>query len=50
VIDTSRASLSDVLEPGNENLLQSLHYRVPGRAVVVLVRDHGVDEPQFRPA
>lgn len=25
-------------DPGNESPLQSLHYRVPARAVVVLVR------------
>lgn len=39
VIDTSLESPFDFLEPGNESPLPSLHYRVPGRAVVVLVRD-----------
>jgi len=39
VIDTSLESPFGFLEAGNESLLQSLHYRVPGRAVVVLVRD-----------
>jgi glycogen operon protein len=39
VIDTSLDSPVDFLEPGNERPLQSLHYRVPGRSVVVLVRD-----------
>jgi glycogen operon protein len=39
VVDTSLESPFDFLEPGNERPLQSLHYRVPGRAVVVLVRD-----------
>ena len=38
VVDTSLESPFDILEPGNESTLQSLHYRVPGRAVVVLVR------------
>ena len=33
----------DFFEPGNESPLQSLHYRVPGRAVVVLVRDKDMD-------
>jgi glycogen operon protein len=39
VVDTSLDSPSDFLEPGNENPLQSMQYHVPGRAVVVLVRD-----------
>jgi glycogen operon protein len=39
VVDTSLDSPFDFLEPGNESPLQSLQYRVPGRAVVVLVRD-----------
>jgi glycogen operon protein len=38
-IDTSLESPFDFLEPGNESPLQLLHYRVPGRAVVMLVRD-----------
>lgn len=38
VVDTSRESPFDFLEPGTESPLQSLQYRVPGRAVVVLVR------------
>jgi len=39
VVDTSLESPSDILEPGNESPLQSMDYRVPGRTVVVLVRD-----------
>ncbi|MDX1251516.1 MAG: glycogen-debranching protein [Gammaproteobacteria bacterium] len=39
VVDTSLESPFDFLEPGQESPLQSLHYRVPGRTVVVLVRD-----------
>jgi len=39
VVDNNLESPFDILEPGNESRLQSLHYRVPGRAVVVLVRD-----------
>jgi glycogen operon protein len=39
VVDTSLESPFDFLESGNESPLQSLHYRVPGRAVVMLVRD-----------
>jgi len=39
VVDTSLDSPFDFLEPGNESPLQSSQYRVPGRAVVVLVRD-----------
>lgn len=41
VVDTSLESPFDFLDPGSERLLQSLHYRVPGRAVVILVRDKG---------
>jgi glycogen operon protein len=40
VVDTSLESPFDFLEPGNESSIQSLQYRVPGRAIVVLVRDH----------
>jgi isoamylase len=39
VIDTSLESPFDFLEPGNESPLQSSYYKVPGRCVVVLVRD-----------
>ncbi|MDP2031439.1 MAG: isoamylase [Thiobacillus sp.] len=39
VVDTSLESPSDILEPGYECPLQSMDYRVPGRTVVVLVRD-----------
>ena len=39
VIDTSLESPSDFLEPGTESPLPSMHYRVPARTVVVLVRD-----------
>lgn len=46
VVDTSLESTLDFLEPGNEIPLQSLHYRVPGRAVVVLVRGQGGGLPQ----
>ena len=46
VVDTSLESTLDFLEPGNEIPLQSLHYRVPGRAVVVLVRVQGGGLPQ----
>jgi pullulanase/glycogen debranching enzyme len=38
VVDTSLESPFDILEPGDESPLQWLHYRVPGRAVVMLVR------------
>ena len=38
VVDTSLESPFDFLEPGNESPLQSLHYPVPGRAIVILVR------------
>jgi len=46
VVDTSLESPFDVLEPGQERPLQSLDYRVPGRAVVVLVRDKDWGRPQ----
>lgn len=39
VVDTSHESPFDFLEPGNESPLQSLQYRVPGRTVVILMRD-----------
>ena len=39
VVDTSLESPFDFLEPGQESPLQSMDYRVPGRTVVVLVRD-----------
>jgi len=43
VLDNSLESPFDFLGPGNESPLQSLHYRVPGRTVVVLVphKDEG---------
>lgn len=40
VVDTSRESPFDFLEPGKESSLHSMHYRVSARAVVVLVRDN----------
>ena len=46
VVDTSLEGPFDVLEPGSELPLQSLQYRVPGRAVVVLVRDNDREELQ----
>jgi len=39
VVDTSLDSPLDFLEAGNEIPLQSMDYQVPGRTVVVLVRD-----------
>lgn len=45
VIDTSLDSPSDFLEPGNESPVPALQYRVPGRAVVVLVRPAGGRQP-----
>jgi len=39
VVGTSLDSPADILEPGNESPLRDLHYRVPGRAVVMLVRE-----------
>ena len=39
VVDTSLESPFDFLEPGHERPLPALQYRVPGRAVVVLVHD-----------
>lgn len=38
VVDTSLASPADFPEPGSENALQSLQYRVAARSVAVLVR------------
>jgi len=46
VVDTSLDSPSDFLEPGNESPLPSMEYRVPARAVVVLIRDRDEGEPQ----
>ena len=43
VVDTSLDSPVDVLEPGDEVLLQSMAYRVPARTVVVLVRESSRD-------
>jgi glycogen operon protein len=43
VVDTSLESPFDLLEPGNEKPLQSSQYQVPGRCVVVLVRDQEGD-------
>ena len=39
VVDTSLDSPVDFLEPGNESTLQSLQYQVPGRAIVILMRN-----------
>jgi isoamylase len=39
VVDTSLDSPFDVLEPGNESSVQSLHYPVPARALVILICD-----------
>jgi glycogen operon protein len=44
VIDTSLDSPFDFLEPGNENPLQSLQYRVAARSVVTLLRNKGADQ------
>ena len=38
VVDTSRESPDDIVEPGNEQSLQSLNYSVKARSVVVLIR------------
>ncbi|MCR4332769.1 MAG: hypothetical protein NUV34_08745, partial [Sulfuricaulis sp.] len=46
VVDTSLDSPFDFLEPGNENPLPSMEYRVPARTVVVLIRDQGEGRPQ----
>jgi len=46
VVDTSLESPFDFLEPGSESPLQSLHYRVQGRAIVVLIRDKDGGWPQ----
>jgi len=45
VVDTSLDSPLDFLEPGNESPLPSMAYRVPARAVVVLIRDKDEGEP-----
>ena len=41
VVDTSLESPFDILESGNESPLLPLHYQVPARAVVILLRDKG---------
>jgi glycogen operon protein len=38
VLDTSRCSPQDILEPGNEEPIGDLHYRVKARSVVVLIK------------
>ncbi len=38
VVDSSRESPDDIVEPGNEQHLQSLNYSVKARSVVVLIR------------
>jgi len=38
VADTSLESPHDIVEPGNEEALQNLHYTVRARSVVVLIR------------
>ena len=43
VVDTSQESPFDFLEPGNESPLQSLHYQVAARSVVILVRNKSGD-------
>jgi isoamylase len=43
VVDTSQENPFDFLEPGNESLLQSLHYQVAARSVVILVRNKSGD-------
>jgi isoamylase len=42
-VDTSQENPFDFLEPGNESLLQSLHYQVAARSVVILVRNKSGD-------
>jgi isoamylase len=41
VVDTSLDSPRDILDPGSERQLPSLHYRVAARSCVVLVRKRG---------
>jgi hypothetical protein len=38
VIDTNRPSPEDIVEPGNEELLGSLNYKLAPRSIAVLVR------------
>lgn len=38
VVDTGMDNPDDIAEPGNEQVLQNLHYRVKARSVVVLIR------------
>jgi isoamylase len=43
VVDTGLGSPFDFLEPGSESPLQSLHYKVAARSVVILVRNKSGD-------
>lgn len=38
VVDTSRASPFDFMEPGKEEMLPSVRYRLAGRSVAILIR------------
>ena len=38
VVDTGMDNPDDIAEPGNEQVLQNLQYRVKARSVVVLIR------------
>ena len=38
VADTDLESPDDIVEPGNEEALQSLQYKVKARSVVILIR------------
>ena len=38
LLDTSRPSPDDIVEPGNEELLDSLNYRLAPRSIAVLMR------------
>ena len=39
LIDTSRPSPEDIVEPGNEEVLDSLNYQLAPRSIAVLVRE-----------
>ena len=43
VVDTSLESPFDFLQPGDERSLQSLHYAVAARSILILVRNTGRD-------
>jgi len=38
-IDTGRPSLEDIVEPGNEELIDSLNYKLVPRSIAVMVRE-----------